>query len=267
MKYTQNEILKIKNYVSTFNIPIDFEYTTLEKITLRYKYEREIFLEFTNLFCYSFTGKHSNGSYYSFSHQSFDQILYALKHWLTKIKSDNPHYQVKESIIENFSSNFYNVFQEAIIINSMNFKESAGMIYRKSLEILIKDFLLKFLPSYEEIILEETVGGIVFFFYEIDNNNNNLKVRSSRKFKKKNYNLTIIKNELDEVLPLFNFVNNTFKIGNDFSHYERRLNNYTTSDLEQNIYQIIDCITIRYQVIEAQRKLMSLDNNFRNHSL
>ena len=264
MKYTQDEIFRLKKHIGTFEIPIDFEAISSEGFLLRYKYDKDVYLKFNNLISYSFIGKHSNGQVCSFSNHKFEQILLAVRNWVLRIKTDNPFYQKREPIIEKFSKNFYKVYYEAIMLDSMNFTESAGMIYRKALEILIKDFLINTLPNFTSVILEETIGSIVYFFYDVKND---LKVRESRKLKGENYNFNAIGDELNQILPLLNFVNNTFKIGSDFSHYERRLNQYSTKDLEKNLNQIIDYLVTKYEIIENQKKINVIGENFKNHTL
>ncbi|WP_262733681.1 MULTISPECIES: hypothetical protein [Gaetbulibacter] len=265
MKYTELENQLIKKHIASVAIPIEFTVESNEKIILSFKNDKEISIKLTKIFQYEATGKNSDGSLAVFSNKDFQQFIMGIRSWLKKIKTDNPNIISKNTTIENFSPNFYNVFQEATMINCLNYKESAGMVYRKSLEIIIKDFLLKFLPEFENIILSETVGGLVFFFY--DNIENILSPRKKRKFKRTEHSFDEIQNQLNEILPLINFVNNTFKIGNDFSHYERRLEKYTTEDLENNINQIIQYLESKYSIIETTRKLELINKNFKNYNL
>jgi hypothetical protein len=115
------------------------------------------------------------------------------------------------------------------------------------------------------VILNETIGGIVHFFY--DSQNELLIVRINHKYRKVNHNFENIQNELHEILPLINFVNKTFKIGNDFSHYERKLEHYTTKDLEQNINKILEYISTKYKITETQKKIIQIDEKFNNYKL
>uniref|UniRef100_UPI0040490607 hypothetical protein n=1 Tax=Gelidibacter sp. TaxID=2018083 RepID=UPI0040490607 len=265
MKYTKNEILQIKKHITALRVPLCFEIETAEKIKVIYKYDKEIYFQLTKVFQYEINSKYSNGKLNVTACPDFEKVLYWFKNWILNTKKENPLDLNRETTIEKFSPKFYKVFEEAIIIKSLNYEESAGMIYRKSLEIIIKDFLKTFLPEYSKIILNETIGGIVFFFYEVLDDN--LIVRKSRKFKKNNFEFTGIKSHLEEVLPLINFVNNTFKIGNDFSHYERKLEKYTTLDLEQNIKMIIDYIATKYKISESQKELVLIGESFKNHKL
>ena len=51
-----------------------------------------------------------------------------------------------------------------------------------------------------------------------------------------------IKIDLENLKSLANIINNTFQIGNDFSHYERRLTEFSVKDLKERILKISDFI-------------------------
>lgn len=265
MNFTQNEITTFQKYVAVTNVPINFEIISKSKIKLTYKYDEEIYLNLTKLFQFEASGKTSNSEYHSFCNKDINQFIYLLTNWIDTIKRDNPFTIIKSDSIEEFSLKFYKIFQEAIIINYIGFKESAGMIYRKSLEILIKDYLINILPDYKEVILNETVGGIVFFFFDVVENN--LKPRENRKYKKNLKNFVGISQQLNEILPFITFVDKTFKIGNDFSHYERNLENYTSTDLENNIITIIEYLEIKYKIEKEKLKISEIDQKFNNYKL
>ena len=265
MNFTENEILILKKHIVANNVPINFEIISKGKIELKYKNDIEVYANLTKLFKYECTSKLPDGQYYVFSITDLNQFLYDLKKWINRIKLDYPIIIHKSEFIENFSSRFYKVYNEAILINCLNYKESAGMIYRKSLEILIKDFLLYFIPEFQEIILNETIGGIVFFFYDVKNEK--FEPRQKRSYKKRNIDLTQITVKLNEILPFVIFVDKTFKIGNDFSHYERKLENYTTEDLENNIKLILDYLINKVYILENINQLEEKHINFKNYKL
>lgn len=265
MNYTESEILILKKQIISSNIPISFNIVNKGKIELKYRNDPDVYAKLTKLIQYQCTSKLANGKIISFFNPDFYQLIYHIKQWINNIKTEFPISITKSEFVESFSEKFYIVYQEAILINCINLEESAGMIFRKSLEILIKDFLLLFIPEYKEIILNETIGGIIFFFYDFKNDE--LTPRLKRKFKKKNYDLNPINGKLNEILHFINFVNNTFKLGNDFSHYERKLNNFSTKDLENNINHIIDYLEAKFQVELHSKKIQTLNRKFNDFKI
>lgn len=265
MKFTNNELLKIKEMISAVKIPIYVNNSNFENIELIFKNDPEVYLSLTKTDEYKYSGTRCDGKPTSFENIEFNNFLYYIRNWLTHVRKENPNIVEHNPLVKQFSPKFYSIFQEAILIDCLDFKESSGMIYRKALEIIIKDFLLSFLPHHEEIIMNETIGGIVYFFYEVESDL--LLTRSSRKYKGANVDLTSDFQQLSEILPFVNFVNKTFKIGNDFSHYERKLEKYSSKDLEENILQILEYIETKYTVIEGQKKLMQIDSKFNRFSL
>ena len=265
MKYTQKEIIEIQRAVLTINVPFIVDSSDLSKIVLTYKYDKNIFAHLSRIIQYECIAKNSTGKFDSFSNVDLLQFLYLLRNWLSRVKKENPFHLNRITQIENFSPRFYPIFEEAKIINDLGYQESAGMIFRKATEILIKDFWFKFLPDFQDVILNETVGGIVFFFYDVSEDK--LTARTSRTYKKKRIDFLKSKDVIDEILPFVEFVNKTFKIGNDFSHYERKLEHFIAKDIEENINQIIDYLAEKYQIMEAQNRIKLLDNKFQNFKI
>lgn len=264
MKFTNSEILKIQEFIVALKVPIIFESVNSGKILLTFKNDPDVYLELTRLILYGSSGRLCDGTYTAFGHTEFSELFNVIKNWIFQIRKENPNLINNNELIKQFSPRFYLVFQEAVIIDNLGFKESAGMIFRKALEIIIKDFLLSFLPQHEEIILNETIGGIVHVFYEEENE---LKTRSSRNYRKTLIDFSDVKVQLDEILPLINFVFKTFKIGNDFSHYERKLEKYSTKDLQNNINEIVEYIETKYTIIQRQKKLIQIGSKFDSFKL
>lgn len=260
MRYTQKEILEIQRAIVALNIPFNVDVTDLGKVKLTYKFDKNIFASLTKILTYEYTAKNSHGKFESYSNPDFAQFLYYLRNWLRAVKNEHPFNSNRYEQIEKFSPRFYIIFEEAKIIRELGFEESAGMIFRKATEVLIKDFWFNFLPTYNEVILNETVGKIVFFFYDVKEDR--LTAQTANMYKKKKYDFIESQDIINEILPLIEFVNKTFKIGNDFSHYERKLEHFNAKDIEANINQILGYLVEKYQIIEAQRKLKLLDNEF-----
>lgn len=265
MKFTNNEVLKIKEMVSAVKIPINLNNSGFEHIELIFKNDPEVYLSLSKTDEYKYSGTRCDGKAIAFESVEFNNFLYYLKNWLLHVRKENPNILEHNPLIKQFSPKFYSILQDAILIDCLDFKESSGMIYRKALEIIIKDFLLSYLPHHAEIIINETIGGIVYFFYEVENDL--LKTRNSRKYKGVNVELTNDFQRLTEILPFINFVNKTFKIGNDFSHYERKLEKYSSKNLEEHILQILAYIVTKYTVIEGQKKLTQIDSKFNTFNL
>ncbi|WP_289056207.1 hypothetical protein [Carboxylicivirga marina] len=253
MKFTQLEIIELKKICVTENVPMSFK---LDGDSIDYDFAnnksiQSILKKDKN--GYSIDAMNSNGASYHVVQEKFDVFKVAVRNWIRAIKRDNPYEIEKKKNIDYLSPKFYNVFQEAHIIEELGFHESAGMIYRKSLEFVVKDFLSKLLPRFQKIISQKTIGQIIFHFYKIEKDE--LVINS----------LPDLDNEVDElntIKLLAKKIRNTFKIGNDFSHYERKLMDLTSKDMKSNIEQIVEFIDflLEERKLQAQRK--ELDNEF-----
>ena len=144
------------------------------------------------------------------------------------------------------------------MIEELGFLESSGMIYRKALEFVVKDFLNLLLPKFQNIISRKTIGGIISHFYKIENDD--LMLQPKPNFDK-------ISEELNTIRLLAKKIRNTFNIGNDFSHYERRLMDFTSKDMKSNILQIAEFIDHLLEERKLQTKRKELNNEFKNDRL
>jgi len=259
LKLNRREIFELQSLITKVNVPmklyideahsIDVDFVDDIKIHSIIKRVPEGYrIDYTN----------SNGSGNFRVEKDFNQFKYHFTQWLNGIKRDNPFSLNKLSNIESLSSNFYTVFQEAIIIENLGFIESSGMIFRKSLEVLVKDFLKNVLPDYEDLIVEKTIGSIIFHFYEKKDNSFNIK--KGEKFDN-------IKNELNSIKFLIKKISNTFKIGNDFSHYERRLEKFSSKDMHDNIEIIIEFINSGVEKTKLTEKQSYLNIDFDKEKL
>ena len=256
MKFNQREIFDLKFIISNIGIPMSFKFDG-DDIDLDFTNDlsiQSIIKKKENGFSIVYTN--SSGIYSSFETQDWGQFKYRITNWLKNIKRDNP-YEIERKInIQNLSENFYLIFQEATIISELGFKESAGMIFRKALEILIKDFFRNHLPSqFENIILEKTIGQIIYTFYER---------KEDELHPKNNVEFRDIAKELQETRLLAKIVNNTFKIGNDFSHYERRLAEFTSLDMKNNLLIIVDFIDNQIEKEKLIKNESKFNESFKN---
>ena len=174
----------------------------------------------------------------SVSAKDFASLKYRLSQWFGLIKKDYPNILHKRDNIIRLNGRYYKILEEAITIRNLGFDESSGMIFRKALEILIKDYFLFLLPSFEEEILNKTIGSLLRYFYKI--NAGEFDVKQDMKFES-------INPELKEIKSLCKKVKTSFDIGNDFSHYERRLEKFTTEELHSNILKIERFIDLHMQ--------------------
>lgn len=257
MTFNQSEIIKIKEIVASLEVPMKIILNTDGSIDIDFS-ENKIYVQSiirkkeNNEF--DFYGTDSNKIDFSYKEKSFESLCYKIRQYIKNIKKDNPIIIDKKSNITNLSKNFYQTFYEAIIIENLGFKESSGMIYRKSMEFLVKDFLISNLPdTYNDFVLEKTIGAIVKEFYIIDNNN--LKVTTKVKYQD-------IFQKLEYLKSLFKIISNTFNIGNDFSHYERRLLDFSSTDMKNNIFKIIDYIDLQVEEEKNSNKKTNLNKSF-----
>lgn len=170
--------------------------------------------------------------------KDFPSLKYRLSQWFNLIKKDYPKILQKKDNIDRLNGRYYKILKEAIIIKNLGFEESSGMIFRKALEILIKDYLLFLLPSFEDKILNSTIGGLLKYFYK--NKEGEFDVKQNPEFES-------INAELKEIKSLCRKIKTSFDIGNDFAHYERRLAKFTTEELLSNILKIEHFIDLHMQ--------------------
>jgi len=259
MKFTQSEIIELKKISAEEKVPmtffidsddsIDYDFANNKSINSIIKKEKD---------GYKLNATNSNGDSFFVRTDLFDQLKIQVRQWIRKIKRDNPFELEKKENISSLSTKFYDVFQEGIIIYELGFAESSGMIYRKALEILVKDFLKSLIPDFINLIEENTIGQIIYHFYEA--HNDDLIIKEKKEF-------TNIRNELTTIRLLVKKIRNSFKIGNDFSHYERKLSDFTASDIKTNIIQIVLFIDNLIEEKKLQRKRIELDSDFSEEKL
>jgi len=250
--FNQREQLELKQMIASLNIPISFVVDTESNA---------IDLDFNGTVCiqsvlvkhnegYRFDYTTSNGDEKYYENKEWKTFKYYVGKWIAAIKKDNPFEPIQKKNISDLSPKFYKIFREATIINELGFEESSGMIFRKSLEILVKDFLKDYFPqTFEDVINSKTIGGIIYHFYEIENTE--LIVRNKEKF-------STIQAELEALKALANIINNTFQIGNDFSHYERRLTEFNAENMQERIINILNYIDGRIEI----KKMINQQNDF-----
>lgn len=259
MKFTQFEIVELKKICAVENVPmsftidgddsIDYDFSNNKSIQSIIKKDKD---------GYVINATNSNGTDYHALTDNFDQFKIHVRKWIRAIKRDNPFELERRLNINNLSIKFYNVFREATIIEELGFDESSGMIYRKALEFVVKDFLKSLLPDYLNIIEEKTIGQIIFHFYDIQNKELIIKVKPE---------FESINEELETIRLLAKKIRNTFKIGNDFSHYDRKLSEFTSKDMKSSILQIISFIDNLIEERNLQTKRLKLDDEFKADKL
>jgi len=260
MKFNQSEIIEIKKISASLNTPMSFKIDNDNSIDYDFSNNKAIMSVIRKTESeFSFYGTDSNGENFSYKTDNFNQLIYHIRNFVKAIKRDNPYEIYRKKNIEELSDNFYQIFQEATIIDELGFKDSSGMIFRKALEIIVKDFLKKYLPdSFENFITEKTIGKILWSFYE--KKDGKLNIRRNTKNKD-------INQELEKIKPLSKVINNTFEIGNDFSHYERRLLKFSTKDMKDNIIKILEFIDNNLEELNIQNKQKELDKDFNSDKL
>jgi len=258
MKFTQLEIIELKKICVDENVPMSF---SLDGDSIDYDFANNRSIQSIlkkNENGYSIVAINSNGSDYHANIEKFDVFKIKVCNWIQAIKRDNPYEIERKGNIDNLSPNFYNVFQEAYIIDELGFHNSSGMIYRKALEFVVKDFLILLLSTCQNIISQKTIGQIILHFYVIENDE--LVIKTKPEF-------DIITEELNTIRLLAKKIRNTFNIGNDFSHYERKLMDFTAKDMKTNIQKIVDFIDHVLEEKKHQSRRKELDSEFNNEKL
>lgn len=259
--FTEKEIYELREIVIKNNFPMKLSIDK-SRTTIDLDFSGEIFFQ-------SILRKKEEGYWMDYissrgedafqEKKEWIQFKIFVARWIQALKRDHPFVVHKKSNIEKLSPSFYKFYQEAIMIENLGFKESSGMIYRKSLEVIVKDFLFNYLPKdFEKIIRTKTIGGIVLHFYEIKDSD--LQPRDSKK-------LENIQNILEELKSLFKMIRNTFKIGNDFSHYERKLEEYKASDMKENLDKIVEFLNHSIDEKNIQNHKMKLNKEFDSNKL
>ena len=259
MKFNQREKIEIAKIVAELGVPMTLK-EDVDSLDFDFAYDKSIqsILKKTHE-GYTADFVDSNGRSQRTSSRDWNAFIKWISSWLTQIKQDNPYEIIRKETIDSLSKNFYEIFQEAEIIHELGFQKSSGMIFRKALEILVKDFLKRLLPEkYHEMILEKTIGGLIYEFY--NKGDNELIVSSKTKYEE-------IKGQLELIAPLFKSINNTFKIGNDFSHYERKLKDFTPSDMKRNLLKIVEYIDYRTEELNLKMKQDNLNKEFNSDNL
>lgn len=129
--------------------------------------------------------------------------------------------RVFDECIKNLSPNFEKTFNQSIIAESHSLDEIAGMGYRKSLEYLIKDYLVSLHPDKEQEIKQLLLGRC------IDRYVTNTKIKAMAK--------------------------RAAWIGNDETHYEKRWLDKDINDLKMLIDLTVYWITFEIKTEEYNR--------------
>lgn len=120
-------------------------------------YIQSILLKHNKGYRFDYTTSNGDGGFYE--NKEWNNFKYHVRKWIEAIKRDNPFETMRKENILEISPKFYDIFREATIINSIGFKESSGMIFRKALETIVKDFLKNQFPkTYENLLNRKLLG-------------------------------------------------------------------------------------------------------------
>jgi|SRR3989344_6906076 len=101
--------------------------------------------------------KKCNNSFIGYTnHNQGDQIFH-----ISKLSKGNPKTRKFQKEINNLSPNFVKIYGESEFAEQENLKEICGVGYRKALEFLIKDYLIKKFPEKEEEIKKKFLGNCI----------------------------------------------------------------------------------------------------------
>lgn len=122
--------------------------------------------------------------------------------------------------IENVSPNFVKIYNQALEAEHNKLDEIAGIGYRKALEFLVKDFLIKHDGKNEEKVKSTNLGVCINTMIE----NPQLKIAASR----------------------------ATWLGNDQTHYEQKYTDKNINDLKKLIKLSVNWIEMIYLTDEAE---------------
>lgn len=259
LKFTDLQKNELKKIIVDLKVPFSFTFNLDNSIDVYCVNNPEIsyILKKTNT-GYRMDFVDSSGKSGVYEKPEWPNFLYFIRKWVGKVKKDNPFHENRIITIEKLSPEFYNVFHEGKIIFNLGLDNSSEMIFRKSLEILVKDFLFKVLPLSEHpIIKEKTLGVIITYYF---NHKNELEPMEK-------FNTSEFYDTLQETKSLIRIIDNTFKIGNDFAHYERRMMKFTSIDLINNINKIIGFIDHLLSIGNLKEKIEFLNFEFTEEEL
>ncbi|EGD46275.1 hypothetical protein Cpap_0887 [Ruminiclostridium papyrosolvens DSM 2782] len=126
-----------------------------------------------------------------------------------------------EPIISDSFPNFISIYNQALAAESYSLSEISGIGYRKALEFLIKDFLIKMYPEKEESIKNTVLGNCINNFID----NTQLKTAASR----------------------------AVWLGNDQTHYIQKYTDKDITDLKRLIRLTVHWISMILETEEAEK--------------
>jgi hypothetical protein len=134
--------------------------------------------------------------------------------------------KIFDQIINDISPNFINIYNQSASAETNNLDEIAGMGYRKSVEFLIKDYLIKKYPDYKEQFIKSPISQCI---------------QNKTKESDKNYLPSINSPYLNEISKRIIW------LGNDETHYSRKHTDRDISDLKALIDIAIQHIILEYK--------------------
>lgn len=126
-----------------------------------------------------------------------------------------------EPSLADLTPQFVDAYNQALAAESYGLNDIAGMGYRKSLEYLIKDYLIHRSPENADAIKNEALGSC------IGNRLDNARLKAAAR--------------------------SATWLGNDFTHYERRYNEFDINALKRFIDATIHWILMELTTDEAER--------------
>lgn len=123
--------------------------------------------------------------------------------------------------IESLSPQFCSVYNQALASETYGLDELTGMGYRKALEFLIKDYVISLHPDDAESVRTEPLARCISERISYDR----LKTLAQR----------------------------AAWIGNDFTHYDRRFNEYEIADLKRFIDVVVFWVEAEMTTDEAEQ--------------
>ncbi|MFK8284680.1 hypothetical protein [Capnocytophaga canis] len=227
IKFTDKEIeiFKTMLYKTKLPLEINLKNDAFPSIIFSFKGNSFEVKRGANKDTFSITYNNSNTST-TVNNISLELLKMKFVNWTNGIK--NCYNIMRDKYVIMVSDQFYNIYEDAFFLEKMG-SVNSGMLYRKSLEFILLDYLKYLNPD----------------------------INITRKFRTKDIkdelcNLDGLSQEKDKVL--LDFIDKNFKIGHEFTHYRQQID-ADVSELRTNIDILIELISEKVKFKEKQKQI------------
>jgi len=163
--------------------------------------------------------------FYYASYIAQDRVERPNLHYISIIPLSSADKEDFSQNINEISPMFCSIYNEAYAAEQQGLNEICGMGYRKALEFLVKDFAIRNNPSDDEAIKAKALGRCIEEYID------NQRIKSLAKA--------------------------SAWLGNDETHYERRLQGYDLENLKAFIKALVSIIETECSILSAEQLISS----------